>query len=80
MMMSTRETRRALEKEGDDDNDNKVVATNKHWPLRITKTFILVHKKSALTCTPIHATRRSVVFSKNRRKKKTLPVFTPHNI
>ena len=32
MMMSTRETRRALEK-GDDDNDNKVVATNKHWPL-----------------------------------------------
>ena len=33
MMMSTRETRRALEKEGDDDNDNKVVATNKHWPL-----------------------------------------------
>ena len=54
MMMSTRETRRALEKEGDDDNDNKVVATNKHWPLQITKTFILVHKKSALTSQIFH--------------------------
>ena len=37
MMTSTRETRRrALKKEGDDDNDNKVVgflATDKQWPL-----------------------------------------------
>ena len=49
MMTSTRETRRRVveKEEGDDDNDNKVVgflATNKQWLLRITKTFILVHK------------------------------------
>ena len=86
MMMSTREIRRrALEKQEDDDNDNKVVgflATNKQCPLKITKTLILVHKKSDLTCTPVYTTRRFCVFSKNIRekKKKPLPMFTPHNI
>ena len=69
MMTSTRETRRrAHEKEeGDDNNDNKVtgfLATKNQWPLQITKNFILVHKNSALTCAPVHATRRSSIFSK----------------
>ena len=84
MMTSTRETRRrALKKEGDDDNDNKVVgflATDKQWHLLITNTFIIVHKKSVLACTPVYTKRRSGVFLKNRIKKKPflysrLPIY-----
>ena len=75
MMTSTSETRRrALEKEeGDDDNDNKVVGflvTNKQWLLRITKTFILVHKN--LPSLAHQSTlQEDLLFSQKIEEKKT---------